>query len=314
MLTDTMMQGINQRRRQLTIALAFAALGSTGCRNAGDSVDDGASTLASDTTPTTTGEATAGLDDISTSETLDEATSTSAGASEAGNTTDEDACVDFEGVTTPEQSAATPRKKIAIEKTAILFTSEPVVPDETYVRAVAESEIRSENGYTGCPSLEPNPSEIVITFDGEHKASVESGSYDAWNCPNERYGATPLVSGLVSAGGAQAIILLDGVFDTTQILADYANLPGVVSAGTVATDCSAGEFDVPAEARPGLHGCAEGTTWHYWWTDAYPGQEGFPITAGAHLQSQPGESPVVVCSWENGADPCPPPACLDLPR
>lgn len=229
--------------------------------------------------------------------------------SDSGTTSGAVSCEDFAGAVTQAEADATPRGNFSAERIALFFTDDVVVAEDIYERALSDRAVLDALDRLGCPAGTPHSSEILLSF-VEHHDDVLDGTYDAWNCANARYGAflAPIETSPQEGRGAPVVLGLDGVFDTSQILVDYAGLPGVDSVEVIPVDCH-GDLERPM-AIPGLYGCADGSTWHYWWTDAYPDQAGFPITAGAHLQSEPGSDPVVVCSWGDGEDACSPPACL----
>jgi hypothetical protein len=218
-----------------------------------------------------------------------------------------DSCADYLGVATPEEAAATPRGNLTGEHLGFYFTDAVVVPLDVYERTLTDFLVLSDLGFTGCNPYVPDPTKLSLTFEEPERSLVVDGSYDAWDCPNALY----LGHVETLAGGEFVTLIFDGMFGPEHVAADYESLPGVVAAEAVPYDCH-GDEGLPGPRRA-LHGCAQGDTWHWWWTDAYIGQPDFPITEGAHLVSEPGVPPAVICSWSDGEEPCVPPACLELP-
>jgi hypothetical protein len=249
------------------------------------------------------------------SDTSGSATTTAVGTSTAGNDLGSTTgagigdCSEYVGVVTPEQAAMTPRPNLGAEGLAHAFTDDVVVSDEVYARAVEDREVLERLGYLACLHGTPDLSKILLSFVEHHDEALE-GTYEPWVCANELYGAGPgpvEVSPMVGRGDP-IVLYLSGMFDVDQISADYQGMPGVDAVETIVRDCLS-DLALPAPIEA-LYGCAEGDSWHYWWTDAYVGQDGFPITSVVHLASEPGAAPVQVCTWSEGGPPCEPPACI----
>jgi hypothetical protein len=285
-----------------SVVCVLAVLVAASC---GDRARDGAGdtgTRASDAGP-------AGADTSGSGATTGVTASTA--GDELGSTTGPGAgdCVDFVGVITPDQAAMTPRSNLGAEGLAHAFTDDVVVTDEVYARAVEDREVLERLGYLACLHGTPDLRKLLLSF-VEHYDEALEGTYTPWVCANELYGAGPgpvEVSPMVGRG--QPIVLyLSGMFDVDQIAADYDGMPGVDAVETLVRDCLS-DLALPGPIEA-LYACPEGDTWHYWWTDAYVGQVGYPITSVVQLASEPGAPPVEVCAWSEGARPCEPPACI----
>lgn len=279
-----------------------------GASSCGDRALEHAGGTATDSgDPGTTSEAASG-----SASTTGPATSTSSGeTSDALDTTTaaQVDCEGFVGVVTPEQLALTPRANPGAEWLGHLFTDEVVVPDDIYARALEDRDALDELGYLGCFHGTPDRGKVMLSF-VEHHDEALAGTYEPWRCVNEYYGAFsgPVESSPIFGRGHPIVLYLAGRFDVAQIIPDYQGLPGVDSVEEIVPTCHADlELPSPIDA---LYACPEGDTWHYFWTDAYAGQVGFPITTGAHLTSLPGQAPAVVCSWTGDARPCTPPPCV----
>jgi hypothetical protein len=291
-----------------SVLLVAAGLGAASCGGSvlgesdGTEADSGDTSTAGGTSNAAT--STAGVP-ASTSDAGSDETSNDEGTTTAAPVD----CEGYVGVVSPEQAAATPRSDWQAEFLGTLFTDEVIVPDDVYERAGQDREALMGLGYWTCLHAIPDPRRLMLSF-VEHYDDALDGSYEAWACPNELYGAFvgPIESQPIFGRGRPIVLQLQGMFDIEQIAADYTGLPGIDSVEAIPLNCH-GDLEGPGPIEA-LYACPEGDTWHYWWTDAYVGQDGYPITSGVQLASEPGAPPVEVCTWSEGGRPCEPPACI----
>lgn len=280
----------------------------TGCRAPDPSSEDGDTGPSAGSSDGGAGSSETRLAQDESSDEGQEADSGEEGASGSTSGAGSD-CEEFRGAVSADQVALTPRENLAAERLAIQLTSEPVVPDDVYARAVDDLGVLEGMGFVGCAYGASDPTRILLTF-SEHYDEAIAGAYEPWACANERYGAFlgPVDVRPENGTGSPVVLGLGGIFDTVLVTTDYLGLPGVDAVETIPITCQ-GDLG-GAGPISAMYACAERSTWHYWWTDAYEGQPGHEITEGAHLVSEVREAPAVACSWSAGERACDPPACL----
>lgn len=140
----------------------------------------------------------------------------------------------FQGLTTPDQIAQTPKPNAEVEVLTLEATGAFIAPQEVYDRVDRElASIRS--AYQDVSNIVARPSwppqNLLITFDSTGAAEVLDYTYTAWNGANELYGVTLIEKSQLSSGGF-ARLNFRGSFNLPLLAQEYAKLPHVTYAGT----------------------------------------------------------------------------------
>jgi hypothetical protein len=164
----------------------------------------------------------------------------------------------------PSELASTPRADVNLELLALkLSPGKVVAPQATYDRVVRDvGAIRAK-----APELAKimffsfnDGRRIELTVPVETGTQMQAGTYHAWDCLNETYGAS-LPAEIIRIGNADqeyVWLTLKGIYAAHLLAAEYARLPGVTS-----TEGRAFGGDGPT-----ICATADGSTWHYVFDDA----------------------------------------------
>lgn len=194
------------------------------------------------------------------------------------------------GLGNPEDLAATPRAAPGLEILAIRLSGAVAAPADLYRRlsldaaAIADEAPAAETGGIVQPAVEP--STIGLTVGALTYDAMVGGSYTAWDCLNSWYESVDIRFAPGPGAGGTVRITFGGVYDTAQVAAEYAALPGVQTAGTVAAPAS------PYAAPPRLCATAEGNVIHYVATGpaiAHPVGKPRPVEFYYFVGTAPGE-------------------------
>ncbi|MBW2736205.1 MAG: hypothetical protein JRH20_27785 [Deltaproteobacteria bacterium] len=136
------------------------------------------------------------------------------------------------GSATAEELAATPRGNRVVEDLALSFSDPPRLTARSCVYDRLEKDLleiwkRDPATEAVGAQLSYIPSKLVLKVDKATLAAMQDGSYAAWTCLNQRYGAT-MGSVIESLG----LLLLEfpGVLSCPALIVDYKGLPGVENA------------------------------------------------------------------------------------
>lgn len=146
----------------------------------------------------------------------------------SGGGDDSPACPEFERLATPEELARTPMDDRGAELLAWEATKSFIAPLDVYERV--------KRDFAAIHATEPDLAhisgahrswvELGLTWTEAGKAAIDAGTYHAWDCLNEYYGATSFRSfDLV----AVTFINFAGNFDMEMLAREYARLPDVES-------------------------------------------------------------------------------------
>jgi hypothetical protein len=134
-----------------------------------------------------------------------------------------------------EELALTPRADPNLEQLALSLEPGTVTASQaTYDRVVAD--------VAAIRALEPDRADIGYRAAHDGKTlylgltdvaaqSLLAGEYSAWDCLNERYGASVGEPNESLFGGWSLLLTLRGIYDLSRIAERYAALPGVTGAG-----------------------------------------------------------------------------------
>ena len=147
---------------------------------------------------------------------------------------------------TPAEIASTPRLFRGLELVAMNLDGGPIVASQgTYDRVVTDVTSRAAPISTGLmpPSGSMSGRTITLTVDDSTFASMQAGTYAAWDCLNSYYGLMS-TDFLTAPNGNILDVVLKGTYNTELILGLYAALPGVVSvlSGEVPSDVARGSY------------------------------------------------------------------------
>jgi hypothetical protein len=160
---------------------------------------------------------------------------------------------------TAAELASTPRADVNLELLAIDLDPGKVVAGEaTYQRVVRDvGAIRAKEPAVAKIGYFPHHDGRTIGFvlPLETAAQIEAGTYHAWDCLNETYGAK-LPPELIRIGNAAevfAYLELKGNYSVERLAAEYARLPGITST----------EGNGVGGDGPTICVTAGPSTWHY---------------------------------------------------
>jgi hypothetical protein len=156
--------------------------------------------------------------------------------------------------------ASTPRADVNLELLALkLSPGKLVAPQATYERVVRDvGAIRARGPELAAISFFPyaDGKTLTLTVPAATADQMEAGTYHAWDCLNESYGAaTPFEYIRIGKTPPDVFVYLKvrGTYAMELLAAEYAKLPDVSSA-----DGNAVGGDGPT-----ICATAEGSTWHY---------------------------------------------------
>jgi hypothetical protein len=92
---------------------------------------------------------------------------------------------------------------------------------------------------------------LALSVDSPTYQAMQAGSYDAWSCLNEAYGAG--APSFIDFGSFTVSFMLRGIYNLGLVGQQYATLPGVKSAGP----------GTGGGGGPTLCVSRDGATWHY---------------------------------------------------
>ena len=138
-----------------------------------------------------------------------------------------DACAGYPYQATADEIAATPREDADAEIIALVASGEFVAPQDLYDRVVQDlGAIRAEHpDLDDIHAMSPWPGSMPVAFDEEGTALLQAGTYDGWDCPNERYELDASASPVLED---TAFIELGGKRLNVELLAkEYLELPNI---------------------------------------------------------------------------------------
>jgi len=140
------------------------------------------------------------------------------------------ACAGFVPKASADEVAKTPRADEAAEVLAIETSNEFVAPDALYQRIVGELAAigAAEPVVAGIgPFSSMSSNSIILGLSAAGYQSYQSGTYTAWDCPNQAYGMTQIQD----VGSLQYVTIAFGQkrYNTPLLAAEYASLPEVTS-------------------------------------------------------------------------------------
>jgi hypothetical protein len=195
---------------------------------------------------------------------------------------------------TPAELAATPRADVNLELLALKLSPGKIVADQaTYDRVVRDvGAIRAMH-----PELARIPftsfndgRRLELTVPIETGLQMQDGTYHAWDCLNDTFGAT-LPAEYIRVGAADeeyVWLTLKGIYANALLAAEYARLPGVTS-----TTGNALGGDGPT-----ICAAAEGTTWHLVFDGAFGDcPAGCIDHAYRHFTTEPGGTVTELETW-----------------
>jgi sugar lactone lactonase YvrE len=151
-----------------------------------------------------------------------------------------------------EELALSPRPDTNLEQLALSLEPGNVIASQAaYDRVVADVAAiralvpdRADIGY-----LAPDDGKTVYLGLSDVAAqSILAGEYSAWDCLNERYGASLGEPNEAFFGSSSMLITLRGIYDISLVAERYAALPGVTGAGA---NSAAGDGPTVCVARDG---------------------------------------------------------------
>jgi hypothetical protein len=168
------------------------------------------------------------------------------------------------GLASATELASTPRADVNLELIALKLSPGKIVAEEaTYQRVIRDVvAIRAKQPQTAKIGFFPYRDGRTIGFilPLDTAAQMEAGTYHAWDCVNDTYGAVKPFEFIRIGNSAEVFlyIKLKGIYSTELLAAEYARLPGITR-----TDSIALGGDGPTI-------CATGgpSTWHYVFDDA----------------------------------------------
>lgn len=168
------------------------------------------------------------------------------------------------GLASGDELASTPRTDVNLELLALkLSPGKLVAPQAAYDRVVrdvgAMRTMQPELAKIGFFSFRDGRSiDLVVAV--ETGRQMEMGTYHAWDCLNQTYGAVLPAEyhGIGQGEDAFVFFKLRGIYATELLETEYARLPGVTNAGSIALGGDG----------PTICASADGTTWHYVFDDA----------------------------------------------
>ncbi|MBW2735797.1 MAG: hypothetical protein JRH20_25705 [Deltaproteobacteria bacterium] len=136
------------------------------------------------------------------------------------------------GSATDEELAATPRSNRVVEELALSFSDPPRLTARTCVYERLERDLleiwKRDPGIEAVGArLSYIPGKVVLEVNESTLAAMQDGSYSAWACLNQRYGAK---IGLVIDPLQILVLNFSGVLSCPALIADYGGLPGVEQA------------------------------------------------------------------------------------
>jgi hypothetical protein len=181
-------------------------------------------------------------------------------------------CTGYTAQATPAELAKTPRQNATAELLAIETAATFVADDALYDRLIAElSQIYIvDPSVSAISAFSPeNNGSLIVRFDDTAWSEYQVGSYHAWDCPNQAYGAS-VQGGLESIHGA-GVDFGGKRLNTTLAAKEYSALSGIANAGpnSLLGDAS----DVCLEIQGDTHyfifdtaggDCPAGCTEHYY--------------------------------------------------
>lgn len=201
------------------------------------------------------------------------------------------------GQGTADEIAVTPRADQEAELLALFLGAELTAPQPLYER-VRDDLVALRGAEPSLADVRFAPRHdartLLLTVPPAVHDAIAAGTYDAWSCLNDWYGAVE--AGILTRH--VAVVRFAGRLDTERIAAEYAQLPGIEAASP--------DPLVLAHPRPLLCAIGQGETIHYF---AQTADESLP--AYLHFTSQPGHSPQPAGSWSPNL-PVPEPPWSDL--
>jgi hypothetical protein len=198
------------------------------------------------------------------------------------------------GLGTPAALAASPREDEELESLALFLSGEVVADEATYRRVVAD--VKAIRG-SACPppgEFYPPfaPGRLILGVEPDTAAQIGAGTYTAWDCLNGWYrlqDSHVLIAGFL-------LLTFEGRYDIEQVAAEYAALPGVLSAEP--DHVSFFPYGYP----PLVCGIRQGETHHYFFDG------GFQDPSVSYFVSAAGSPPTFV----ERSDLVPPPEWYEL--
>jgi hypothetical protein len=160
--------------------------------------------------------------------------------------------------------ASTPRADVNLELVALKLSPGKIVADEaTYRRVVRDvGAIRGKYPEVATISFFPirDGRSINFVLPVATAEQMQAGTYHAWDCLNDTYGAV-LPFEFHRIGNAADVIAfgkLKGIYAMDLLAAEYARLPGITSTGSIAVGGDGSTICVTSGP----------STWHYVFDDA----------------------------------------------
>ncbi|XXX72571.1 hypothetical protein WMF30_33470 [Sorangium sp. So ce134] len=143
------------------------------------------------------------------------------------------ACPELERLATPEELALTPMDDRGAEVLAREATKSFIAPLDVYERVKRDlAAIHAmEPDTAGISGAHRSLVELGINWTEAGKAAIDAGTYRAWDCLNEYYGAT-LIRNFDQV--PVTVLRFDGNFDLEMLAREYAKLPEVESTDVAA--------------------------------------------------------------------------------
>ncbi|WP_437665317.1 hypothetical protein [Sorangium sp. So ce1182] len=146
----------------------------------------------------------------------------------SGGGDDSPACPGFERLATPEELALTPMDDPGAEVLAREATQSFIAPLDVYERVKRDlAAIHAmEPDLANISGAHRSLVELGISWTEAGKAAIDAGTYHAWDCLNEYYGATSFTN---FDRTPVTFLQFAGNFDMEMLAREYAKLPEVES-------------------------------------------------------------------------------------
>jgi hypothetical protein len=159
-----------------------------------------------------------------------------------------------------QELAQTPRKFEDLELLALKFSSGIVADQAVYDRIVrnvtSARSLRTELASIGFTATNDGRT-LLLTVDEPTAKAIQAGTYAAWSCLNDAYGASEPHVDLIFNKNYVGVTLR-GIYDLKRVGAQYAALPGIQAA-----EPGIGGLDGPTICLT-----RDAETWHYVFDDA----------------------------------------------